>query len=33
MAQRSHWAKLFSRQFDATHLQAVRTIGLTNYKI
>jgi methyl-accepting chemotaxis protein len=32
-AQRSHWAKLFSGQFDPTYMQAVRTIGLTHNKI
>ena len=32
-AQRSHWAKLFSGDFDPAYMQAVQTIGLTHNKI
>jgi methyl-accepting chemotaxis protein len=32
-AQRSHWAKLFSGQFDSSYMEAVRTIGVTHHKI
>ena len=32
-AQQSHWAKLFSGQFDSSYMQAIRRIGLTHNKI